>query len=139
MNTHVRFFLIALCLTFLAVSYSKPLKSRIVGEWKGTEHTGETVSFVFSENGDTKMIRGNLVLDGKTVGRKVSWRLDTGQDPMHLDLIVASSTGESRTLPMIVRFITDSKIQLRISKDMNSRPIEFSDSDNKNQIVLTRQ
>jgi len=140
MSIHVRYFAIVLFLTFLVVSCSKPPESKIVGEWKGTDTNGRTIVFIFSENGDLKLIQENLVLEGGTKGiSKFSWRLDTDQDPMHLDFIRVSSKGESQTLPTIVRFITDSKIQLRQSEDKSSRPIQFSESDNFYQILLTRQ
>jgi hypothetical protein len=138
-KTKLLFLLFALCLVLLVFSCSKSPQDKIVGEWKGTDNTGETASLVFDEDGNAKMIQGNLVLDGQTLGGKVAWRLDASQDPIHLDLLVTPSSGESRTLPMIVRFITDSKIQLRYAEDMVSRPTGFLPSDNKYQIVLIKQ
>ena len=117
---------------------TEPLQSKIVGEWKLIQD-GKVFSLVLSENLDAKMIQGNLVFDTETIGRKFSWRLDTNQDPMHLDLVMGSFEEDGETFRMIVRFITDDMIQVRASEDMFSRPIEFSLSDTKNQSVLTRQ
>ena len=140
MKTTVHYVLFVSCLVFLVASCSKSPQDKIVGEWRGTDDTGETASFVFDADNNAKMVQGNFVLDGQTIGGNVTWRLDaTNQDSMYLDLVVTLPSGENQTLPMIVRFITDSKIQLRKSENMGSRPTEFSDSDNNNQIVLIKQ
>jgi hypothetical protein len=127
------------CVTILLGSCTQSPEKSIVGEWKGTDHTGETASLVFYEDYSAKMMQDGMALDGSSMGVKITWRMDDGHDPMHLDLVLADPTGETHVLPMIVRFISDSKIQLRSSDDMTSRPIEFSDSDEENQIILTRQ
>jgi hypothetical protein len=123
----------------LVATIPYPLHSKIVGEWQGTDGSGASASFVFSENRDVKMIIGNLVIDTETVGAKVSWQLDTNQDPMQLDIVTGSSVEDGGVTPLIIRFVTDNKIQLRISEDGTSRPVGFSSSDTENQIVLTRR
>jgi uncharacterized protein (TIGR03067 family) len=114
-------------------------EERIIGEWKGTDHTGETASLAFDADGTARMIQGDVVLDGNAVGGTVTWRMDADQDPMHLDLVVTDAFGETQVLPMIVRFISETKIELCKSEDGSSRPSAFSDSDKVNQITLTKQ
>lgn len=133
------YLLFSILLVLFVASCSKSLHNKIIGEWKGTDHTGATASFVFYADGNAKMIQGNLVIDGQPQGRTVTWELNDTQSPMHLDLIVTLKDGKSKKLPMIVRFITDNKIQLRMSADMTSRPTEFLDSDQINQIILLKQ
>jgi hypothetical protein len=139
MKTTTHYISVAFYLVLILVSCDKSPQDKIIGEWRGTDHAGETASFVFYKDSNAIMIQGNLVLDGKTLGEMVTWQLDDRQDPMHLDLVATSSSGESRTLPMIIRFLTDSKIQIRMSENMEARPIEFSDSDDINQIILIKQ
>jgi hypothetical protein len=85
------------------------------------------------------MVVGNLVIDGPTEGEKVQWRVDTTHDPISLDLVLSSQSGQQRILPMIIRFITDRELQLRTSSDMESRPTEFSANDTEHQLILVKQ
>ena len=88
----------------------------------------------FYENGSVKMIRNDMILD-----KGVTWRFDGRHNPMQLDLVLTDSSGETKVLPMIVRFISDTEILLRMSGDMKTRPDKFSDSDEVNQIILTKR
>jgi hypothetical protein len=85
------------------------------------------------------MIRGNMLLDGSSVGATLTWKLDRTVDPMHLDIVMAKKSGKSKILPMIVRFLDEHRLQARMSEDMTSRPPSFSESVDRNQIVLERQ
>lgn len=120
-------------------SCAQPPKERIIGEWKGTDHTGETASLVFSEDGTARMVTSDMVLDGSSVGGTVTWRMDDSQDPIHLDLVVTNMLEETQVLPMIMRFLSDGTLQLRNSEGMTTRPTGFSDTPSPDQIILTRQ
>lgn len=140
MRKQALFLLVAFCMTVMLVSCSKPPRELIVGEWSGPDHTGEVGSLVFYEDGRAKMVRSIGVMDGSSIGGKLTWVMDEKQDPMHLDLILLDSEGQVRVvIPMIVKFMSNDKIKVRTSPDMNARPTEFSDADKINQIVLTRQ
>ena len=116
------------------------LQSKIVGEWQGTDETGASMVFVFSENRDLKWISGNAVMDAETLGANFSWRLDTNHDPMQLDMVRGPLPDEDGIVfPAIIRFVTDNKIQIRMSEDFTSRPIGFLPSDVEGQIVFIRQ
>ena len=82
---------------------------------------------------------GNVIADGPSVGGSATWRLDTHQTPMHLDFVTKLSSGEETILPMIVRFISDQQIQIRISEDMQSRPTSFSTEESSNQLILVKR
>ena len=58
---------------------------------------------------------------------------------MSLDLVITLPTGQQETLPMIVRLITERKLQLRMGEDMKTRPNGFSAQDDKNQVILEKQ
>ena len=131
--------LIALSLIFFITSCANSPEQRLIGEWKGTDPTGVTAALVFNEDGSARMIQGNTVLDGASVGGKVTWRLDASHDPMRLDLVLSKTSGETMTLPMILRFVGENKLQARISEDRTSRPTGFSESEDTNQIILVRQ
>ena len=55
------------------------------------------------------MVQGNLVKDGAVFGNKVEWRADTSGYPMTLDIIVTAPSGKRVVLPMIFRFVTESR------------------------------
>src|SRR5262245_26630882 len=101
---------------------SKKPDDRLIGEWKGTDSGGNIGSFIFNRDRTVRMVMGNVVLDGPTVGGKVEWRIDATRDPISLDLVVTRQSGEQDVLPMIIRFITDQKLQLRTTRDTQSRP-----------------
>ncbi|MEY2485123.1 MAG: hypothetical protein QOH39_771 [Verrucomicrobiota bacterium] len=125
--------------TLLIAACSKSPTDKLVGEWKGTDSTGSTASVMLGADHTFRMVMGNSVLDGPTLGGKLEWRLDATHDPMALDVIAKKSSGEQRVIPMIVRFITDQKLQLRFSVDMQSRPASFSVDETRDQIIVTKQ
>jgi hypothetical protein len=132
-----------ICLALFAAGVpacSKKPADKIIGEWKGTDTTGETASVILAADHTFRMVRGNLVLDGPTLGGKLEWRIDTTHDPMALDVIATKSSGEHFVIiAMIARFVTDQKLQLRFSPDTRSRPTGFSASDTTDQIIVTKQ
>jgi hypothetical protein len=96
--------------------------------------------FVFSDNGELKWISGNAVMDAETLVANFSWRLDTNHDPKQLDMVRGPLPDEDGiVIAAIIRFVTDNKIQIRMSKDLTSRPIGFSSFDVEGQIVFIRQ
>jgi hypothetical protein len=131
--------IILVALALFSVSCARKPERSLVGEWKGTDSTGQTASLVLNTDGNCRMILGNLVLDSQTVGGKMEWRADMSHDPMTLDLVITPASGKHSVLPMIFRFITDQKIQVGMSEDMQSHPTGFAADDTKNQIVLTKQ
>ena len=116
-------------------------EKKLIGEWKGTDGTGKTASLVFNEDGSMMMIDGNTVTEAAGDIESVTWRLDASQDPMLLDIVLTPKSQEQKPiiLPLIARFIGDNKLQVRISRHGNSRPLSFTNEKDKNQIVLVRQ
>lgn len=132
----------AISLVAIAVLLNACTKSpadKLVGEWKGTDSGGQTASVMFNRNRSFRMVFGNLVLDGPTFGGKAEWSIDASHDPIALDVVLTPASGQQRVLPMIIRFITDRKMRLRISADMQSRPSSFSAEDTENQIIVDKQ
>jgi hypothetical protein len=120
-------FVVSLTAVALVVcSCSKTTEDKLIGEWKGTDSGGKTASFVFNRDRSVRMLMGNLVVDGPTLGGKVEWRVDATHEPMSLDIVATAPSGQQSVLPMIIRFITDQKLQVRTSPDMQSRPVGFS-------------
>ena len=64
---------------------------------------------------------------------------DASHDPIALDVVLTRTDGQQQVLPMIVRFITDQKMQFQLSPDNASRPTNFSPEDTENQLVLIKQ
>lgn len=105
--------------------------SELVGEWRGMDSTGEVGSIILKSNKQAQYIKGPLILDG-------TWSANNEQEIVELDLTVRR-VDEIFTLPMIVRFLTRDKIQLRVSEDPNVRPSGFSPVEINLQIILERQ
>jgi hypothetical protein len=56
---------------------------------------------------------------------------------MQLDIHVKGDKGEV-VMPMIVRFVSDKKIQVGMAPDMATRPSAFSPEDSQNQVTLAK-
>jgi hypothetical protein len=123
--------LILIALMLFSASCTRKPKQSLVGEWEGTDSTGQSGYLVLNRDRTFKMIMGNVVSDGQ-------WQADTSRDPMTLDFVIKSPSGQ-QVLPMIFRFITDHKIQIRMGEDAKSRPTNFSTDDTVNQMVLTKK
>jgi hypothetical protein len=134
----VRTAILFIVVAVIGYGCTKNPEDKIIGEWKG-DSGGTTASFVFNRDRTVRMIVGNVVVDGPTIGGKVEWRLDPTRDPMSLDVVRTNQTQGENILRMIIRFITDQKLQLRMSPDTKSCPVSFSAEDTENQLVLTKQ
>ncbi|NOQ35203.1 MAG: hypothetical protein GQ569_04830 [Methylococcaceae bacterium] len=128
-----KLFYIAFMLLLLA-SCSLTPQEKIIGKWTGTDHQGQTASFIFYKDKKAEMIQGEY----STKGDAITWEIDDTKNPMYLDLI-ATKVSEVRRLPLIFRFISDIKIELRMGDDMSVRAKAFSDTDKVNQIILMKQ
>lgn len=116
------------------VSCSLTSEQKIIGEWKGVDHTGEISSFTFYDDKKVKMTKGNE----SSPDDAITWKIDDSKEPIHLDLL-AKQNGETRTLPLILRFINDTQIELRMGENILIRPEKFDSSDVINQIILIKQ
>ena len=125
----------------LLVGCGNSPEKKLIGEWKGTDGTGETASLVFNEDGSMMMIIGNTVTAADGDIESVTWRLDASQDPMLLDIVLTPKSQEQEPVIslLIARFVGDNKLQARIGADRNKRPLDFTMEKAKNQIVLLRQ
>lgn len=115
----------------------KPERS-LIGEWTGISG-GQTASLTLNSDKTCRLVLGNVVLDGPTVGGKIEWQVDTSKNPMTLDFIATAPSGQ-RVMRMIFRFITDKQIQVRMGDNFEqTRPTSFSTEDTTDQIVLIKQ
>ncbi len=129
--TKIQPFIIVSIFSFMISSCTLNLEDRLIGEWQGPDHTGEIASILFEENKNAKFIKNSLILEG-------SYNVKISKSVIELDLFVKRVTGTVK-IPMILRFLTDDEIQLRMSEDGVTRPTEFSTPENIKQIVLERQ
>jgi uncharacterized protein (TIGR03067 family) len=134
------FALRALAILFVllpVISSAKEPAQSLVGEWKGKDITGAMASMVFHEDGTFQMIQGGVAVIGPSEGVKVTWRLDRTKDPMQLDVLVTGAKGQV-IMPMIVRFLSDKKIQVVMSPN-ETRPTAFTPEDSQNQVTLAKE
>jgi hypothetical protein len=125
--------------TCALLSCGRPPQRTLVGEWTGKDYLGHPAFMVFSPDGTVKLAIDHLELDGPTFGGTVTWRLDASKTPAHLDIVVKAPAKQGTVIPMIVRFISDRQIQIRIDEDLLSRPTNFSDDGSRNQIVFVKR
>ncbi len=133
------YFVVFIFFILMVTSCSKNTHDKLYGEWKGTDNSGATASFLFGQDGTARMICGNRVADDKSIGGKVEWQINDKATPMELDILITDSTKTTFKIPLIFRFITDNQIQIRMSDDIITRPPQFSETDDNSQINFLRQ
>ena len=133
MNTKLLIIIISCALLF--TSCAKSIHANLVGEWKGTNSSGSTMSLLFESDSTAKIVDKSIVVTGDNV----RWSANDDIEPFQLDIIISNRNGRTFTIPAIYRFITEDKIQIRMSDDIRSRPIDFSDIDQKAQVIMLRQ
>ncbi|MCB0699870.1 MAG: hypothetical protein H6551_13390 [Chitinophagales bacterium] len=118
---------------------------QLVGEWTGNSN-GEDMSYIFDEEGYATLTSGNNVMGGKSFvveGQNASMKymVNTDENPMWLDLVLyeEGSDMEKGRMKGIARFITDDKMEYRVSfNPAEGRPANFDPEDKNNTILLTR-
>ncbi len=116
---------------------------RLIGEWKGTDK-GQTGSLVLDKSNHAIFVLENQVIGGKDyevngIKSECKYEIDYSKNPIWLDIVIYESgtTKEKGRLKGIVRFITDTKIEYRISLDGN-RFDKFDSEDKENTIVFDK-
>jgi hypothetical protein len=122
-----------------------PSKPDHVGEWKGVDSQGKQTSLILNGDNSAILINGNEVLGGvdfKLEDKKINVRyeVDYERDPIWLDLVFygGEEDKEMGRLFGIVRFLTETKIEYRISDVGNPRYYEFDSSDKDRTLVLDK-
>jgi hypothetical protein len=86
---------------------------------------------VINDNGQVKFISGADVLEG-------TWKLDASHTPIELDLTLLYPQNEWRTVPAVIRFITEDKLLFRNGVREGERSTWFSKDMEKNQMIFER-
>lgn len=134
MSKQVYWLAVLICVLPTFSSCASPSDQPILGEWTGTYERGRHGSFVFLEDGSGRFkdIESREVV-------AMTWHMDDRQTPHHLDILLTRVSGETRVIKGIVRFVSETVMQIRMSGDAGSRPDGFLESDDWNQITLTKQ
>jgi len=133
MNFRSIFFSIFL-LSIFSCSTS-PTVTELVGEWQGVGGEGKSFTYTFSEDGSLIIVEGTEVMDGKSVGGKLSWKFsDADRDP----------TGEYSTLEIKVDGTYLKKTKYKWIKAVSENEIEIGLGDKDTPLgssfaILTRQ
>jgi len=117
-----------------------------IGEWAGT-HKGEMGSLILDKSNNAIFVIGNQVLGGEGfevngVKTQVKYEIDYTKEPIWLDLIISKEgipEEDEVRLKGIVRFITDKKIEYRVTFDQSDERFKnFDSKDDKTTIVLDK-
>ena len=120
----------AVAASFLIVilgSFAPP-GHNIVGEWKGSDKTGKSASFILDKTNHLTMIMDGKVMSGEeheVNGKKVEikYEVDETKKPIWLDFVfyIDGVRDDTKTAKGIIRFVTDTKIEMRMDFDSNQR------------------
>ena len=123
-----------------------PPGHNIVGEWAGTDKTEKTASFIFDKTHHLTMIMDGKVMSGvehEENGKKVAikYELDETKKPIWLDFVfyIDGVREDAKTAKGIIRFISDTKIEMRMDFDSHTRFDKFDPKDKDNTIILTKK
>jgi hypothetical protein len=133
-----------LVIVTLLFSCSKPDQKHI-GEWTGTDK-GETGNLILNESNSAAFVIGNQVLGGDNfemngVKASLEYEIDYSKNPIWLDLVAyeKEKKKEKGRLKGIIRFLTDTKMEYRLSFDPSGdRFTKFDSEDKENTIVLDK-
>ena len=135
--------LFVVSIAFISFNGYSNAEEKHIGEWKG-ESMGEVGSLVLDKTNNAVFFIGNEVMGGENFvfhGKRgnCKYEIDYSKNPIWLDIVVyeQDKTEEIVRLKGIVRFITDNKIEYRLSFDGN-RFDNFDPEDKENTIVLDR-
>jgi hypothetical protein len=67
------------------------------------------------------------------------WKVDDSHSPIHLDFVMTRADGQTKTIELILKFVSDNQIVLRADWNTGKRPDGFVENDPDTQITLTRQ
>ena len=153
---------ILLMSVFLLSCGDDSIEKKLIGEWKGTKD-GETISLILNKDGSWVMIIGDFVIpssspDGEESFENLTWEVDNTKNPIHLDLIgyIVRDPNEKVRLfyPLILRFLTQNKIQVGVIFIFEDKPIDTTTSpptmymtkrptvflsESEDDLILTRQ
>lgn len=129
-----------ICLLFIFfVSCSKP-DNRFVGEWNATDSRGlNNIKLILDNENNVILQDGNEIIGGKNfVGKngkkgQMKYVVDSSKNPMWMDLIFTNlETKRNDTLPKgIVRFITDNKMEYRVSSGKRCDSFTFANDESE--------
>ncbi|ESU19844.1 hypothetical protein FEDK69T_31000 [Flavobacterium enshiense DK69] len=116
-----------------------------IGEWTGTDK-GEKGSLILNEGNSAVFVIGNQVLGGKNfeingVKASLEYEIDYSKNPIWLDLVLYEKEQkiEKGRMRGIVRFLTDTKMEYRVSfNPFSDRFTKFDSEDKENTIVLDK-
>jgi len=124
---------------------SKSIDDKLAGEWTATDDTGDHGSMIFEKDHHVTLTMGNTVVGGASFeanGKKgeCKYEVDESKTPMWLDLLVYvdGSKTEPTRLKGIARFVTDTKLQYRLSL-VGDRDTTFDAADAKNTLLLEKR
>ena len=119
----------------LSSGCSDNIDHRIIGEWKIDAYQSED-ELIFDKDNDLMLVQYGRIEDGvkKEDGTKIKFRyeMDCSRNPIWLDFVGQNFgkdgqfLGEKREKG-IMRFLTDTKLQVRINADStnDNRPVDF--------------
>ena len=76
-----RFVVSFIAVALIVCGCSKKPEDKLIGEWKGTDSGGKTASLLLNRDRSVRIIMGNQVIDGPTLGGKMEWRVDATHEP----------------------------------------------------------
>lgn len=131
MKNHTYFVTVLVVLAFILNSCTTiSNKHQIVGKW----NADEMLSYVFDKDGYAKIYMGEQVIGGSELfsSSALKYEIDYSKDPVTLDLIhIDKSNSEERNrMAMIIKFLSNNKIQIKTFNNSN-RPEKFEENDEK--------
>lgn len=133
-------------LTFaIALMFSCSTKTeKHIGEWKGTDNNGTTTILTLDKTSHATLKSNNEMIGGDNFeisGMKVEckYEMDYTKNPMWLDIVLIdiAQKQEKGRLKGIVKFITDTKMELRLNTEGN-RFDSFDAKDKTNTMLFEK-
>ncbi len=136
--------LTVLALILAVYGFSVP-DQRHLGEWVGI-HRGDTGIIILNSGNIAEFIFNNEVMGGdgfevNGIKAVLQYEIDYTKDPIWLDFVVyeVGQEQEKGRIKGIVRFLSDTQMELRVSFDSSiDRFLAFDSEDTDNTIILNK-
>ena len=124
-----------LLLLMLTISCGTDPQDKMIGTWKTLDKDGQSITITLLVDHSASLSEGGIVVINDSLYESVQWIFKSDKDPMQLD-ITSTSNGKERDSKMIVRFLSEDKIEIRYPDESGNRPKEFEKYHELQQIFM---
>lgn len=107
----------------------------LIGTWETLDKNGQRIVIDIMRDHSASLSEGGVTVINDSLYDSVTWNVNSKSDPLQLD-IASVNNGTERVSKMIVRFLSEDKIEIRYPDGSGNRPTEFEEYHELQQIFM---